>query len=152
VTETVVGGGAMSDGTSGAHRLARAVQRLSEQMDADVANAWGSLTGLQIGTLRTIARLGEVTRTDLSRELRTSRAALVPGLSRLLRDGLIDERPSGADCLLSVTAGGWGLLQRSEQGRAQWIVDAASDWSAHDMHATSHAIERLLASRDGDTS
>jgi DNA-binding MarR family transcriptional regulator len=141
VTETVVGGGAMSDGTSGAHRLARAVQRLSEQMDADVANAWGSLTGLQIGTLRTIARLGEVTRTDL-----------VPGLSRLLRDGLIDERPSGADCLLSVTAGGWGLLQRSEQGRAQWIVDAASDWSAHDMHATSHAIERLLASRDGDTS
>jgi DNA-binding MarR family transcriptional regulator len=140
----------MSERMNGAHRLATMVQRLSEQMDADLADAWGKLTGLQIGTLRTIARLGEVSRSDLSRETRTSRAALVPGLSRLLRDGLIDEHPPGPDAVLSVTASGRALLQRIEQRRARWILDAAGGWSEHEMGATTHAIERLLA-RQGHT-
>jgi DNA-binding MarR family transcriptional regulator len=142
----------MSDGTNDAHRLALLIQRLSEQMDADVATAWGTLTGLQIGTLRTIARLGEVGRSDLSREMRTSRAALVPVLSRLLRDGLIDMYPPGPDAMLSVTASGWALLQRIEQRRARWILDAAGGWSEHEMGATTHAIERLLARRGHNAS
>jgi DNA-binding MarR family transcriptional regulator len=121
-------------------------------MDADVATAWGTLTGLQIGTLRTIARLGEVGRSDLSREMRTSRAALVPVLSRLLRDGLIDMYPPGPDAMLSVTASGWALLQRIEQRRARWILDAAGGWSEHEMGATTHAIERLLARRGHNAS
>jgi DNA-binding MarR family transcriptional regulator len=142
----------MSDGTNDAHRLALLIQRLSEQMDADLADAWGKLTGLQIGTLRTIARLGEVSRSDLSRETRTSRAALVPGLSRLLRDGLIDEHPPGPDAQLSVTASGRALLQRIEQRRARWVLDAAGGWSEHEMGATTHAIERLLARRGHNAS
>jgi DNA-binding MarR family transcriptional regulator len=142
----------MSERMNGAHRLATMVQRLSEQMDADLADAWGKLTGLQIGTLRTIARLGEVSRSDLSRETRTSRAALVPGLSRLLRDGLIDEHAPGPDAVLSVTGSGRALLVRIEQRRARWILDAAGGWSEHELGATTHAIERLLARRGHNAS
>jgi DNA-binding MarR family transcriptional regulator len=104
-----------------ARRLAVAIARLAEQMDADIGPQWDSLTGLQILMLKVIDRHGRISRGDLVQVARTSRAAMVPGLAKLLREDLVDETGSGEESYLSVSASGRELLEQVDRSRANWV-------------------------------
>jgi hypothetical protein len=72
-----------------------AVRSVADAMDGDLGPECDSLTGPQVLFLTTIARAGAASRTDLVRDVRTSRAAIVPGLAVLLEKGFVVEAERG---------------------------------------------------------
>ncbi|KAF0259852.1 MarR family winged helix-turn-helix transcriptional regulator [Clavibacter michiganensis] len=132
-------------------RLATAVASLFEHMDDEAAEAWDSLTGLQIVLLREIAKLGHTDRTTLAAEARTQRSATTPGLASLLRKGLIAEShgPDGTELLL--TDAGREMLEDVRLARASWLRHVADDADppvpVDDVARLSGALERFMGGR-----
>jgi DNA-binding MarR family transcriptional regulator len=130
-----------------ARRLAVAIAHLAEQMDADLGHQWDSLTGLQILMLKVIDRHGRISRGNLVREARTSRAAMVPGLAKLLREDLINEAGSGEESHLTVGAAGRELLDHVDRSRALWVRRAAHRAAPDepvDIADMGRSVEQLL--------
>lgn len=117
------------------------VVSLADDMHEATIPAWEPLTGLQVLFLTTIARGGRVTRTDLQRDCRTSRAAVTPGLASLIHQGFVDETPDGADGVLTVGIAGQELLVRIEGARMEWLRRAFGTRPPLDVDA----VIRLVA-------
>jgi DNA-binding MarR family transcriptional regulator len=124
-------------------RLAEVVIRLADHIQRVLTPMWDPLTGLQVLFLTTIARGGRVTRTDLQRDCRTSRAALTPGLSSLIHHGYVRETPDGAECLLTLGPAGRDLMARIDRAHVAWTRHALTTHPYLDPHTVQGLIRNL---------
>ncbi|PPF58859.1 hypothetical protein C5C13_06865 [Clavibacter michiganensis] len=132
-------------------RLIDAVMLLAEDFHMSATPWWEPLTGLQILLLRTIARTGGVTRTDLGRDCRTSRAAVSPGLASLIRQGYVTEAAADGDSVLTLGTAGRDMLDRIGRARVDLVRRALHERPRLGADSARHliaCIEHLRRSED----
>jgi DNA-binding MarR family transcriptional regulator len=137
-------------------RFAAAVRSVADAMDGDLGDEWDSLTGLQVLFLKTIARAGSISRTDLVRDVRTSRAAIVPGLAVLLQKGFVVETPTAEGGVLTLGVEGEELLEHVDHVRAAWVRQALAqsgqDHRDDTLARAASLLEDIVPARSGDPS
>jgi DNA-binding MarR family transcriptional regulator len=127
-------------------RLADAVLSLADDIHAASIPTWQPLTGLQVLFVTTIARGGRITRPDLTRDCRTSRAAITPGLASLLNQGFIVEIQDGPDLLLTLGPAGRDLIAKVDRARVEWVRRALltqGEADADHVHRLTSALQQL---------
>ena len=137
-------------------RFVAAVRAVADAMDADLGDEWDSLTGLQVLFLKSIARVGSISRTDLALDVRTSRAAIVPGLAVLLQKGFVVETPTAEGGVLTLGVEGEKLLEHVDHVRATWVRKALaqSDQDHRDgaLARAASLLEDIVPARSSDPS
>jgi len=140
------------------HQIVAAIRQIVRAVDLHsrrLVEVFG-LTGPQVATLQTVARVGPTSVTALARNVHLSAGTVSGIVYRLERRGLVKRDRGDHDrrtVLISITADGRRLVDQAPsllQDRFRGELERLEDWERHQMLSTLQRIAALMGAEQID--